>query len=129
MGQPQAGPFPNVSKFNDYFAYLQQQRLPASERYIEPYRHLLPDTGLITLSHGDLHPANILLSVQKPRRVLAIVDWAHAGWYPDYWEYCRAAHTCTWDGDWRNKWIPQFIYPRLQEHEVYAEYVAAIGVF
>ncbi|KAL2142341.1 hypothetical protein VTI28DRAFT_1233 [Corynascus sepedonium] len=23
-------------------------------------------------------------------RVAAIIDWAQAGWYPSYWEWCKA---------------------------------------
>lgn len=41
-------------------------------------------------THDDLVPPNILLSRGANPRVEAIIDWAQAGWYPSYWEYCKA---------------------------------------
>jgi aminoglycoside phosphotransferase (APT) family kinase protein len=54
---------------------------------------MLPDTARICLTHGDLNLANILV-LRSPDgsqiSVSGIVDWEQAGWYPDYWEYCKA---------------------------------------
>ncbi|KAE8401949.1 hypothetical protein BDV37DRAFT_285209 [Aspergillus pseudonomiae] len=41
----EAGPFPNIKEFNDWFSTLPQSRLPASLKYKDPYRDLLPDDG------------------------------------------------------------------------------------
>lgn len=41
--------------FNDWFSCLPQRRLPMSSRYKDPYRGMLPDTGEIKFTHGDLH--------------------------------------------------------------------------
>lgn len=41
-------------------------------------------------TYDDLVPPNILLSRGANPRVEAIIDWAQAGWYPSYWEYCKA---------------------------------------
>ncbi|KAL2169079.1 hypothetical protein VTG60DRAFT_6501 [Thermothelomyces hinnuleus] len=38
-------------------------------------------------THGDLNPSNILV---RGNRVVGIIDWEHAGWYPYYWEYTSA---------------------------------------
>jgi hypothetical protein len=40
-------------------------------------------------THGDLVACNIQL-VPGQAKVAAILDWAQAGWYPAYWEYCKA---------------------------------------
>lgn len=37
-------------------------------------------------THADLVPRNIIV---KNGRVVAIVDWGFAGWYPEYWEYTK----------------------------------------
>jgi aminoglycoside phosphotransferase (APT) family kinase protein len=87
----------------------------------------LPDDRPIKLTHGDLHQGNIIVSTTSPPRVLAVVDWAHAGWYPDYWEYCKACYTSWYGGEWRNQWIPKFLDVQEEEHEVFAEYIMAIG--
>ncbi|KAK2590103.1 hypothetical protein QQS21_012221 [Conoideocrella luteorostrata] len=38
-------------------------------------------------AHADLCPRNIIV---KGGRIVAILDWAFAGWYPEYWDFTRA---------------------------------------
>lgn len=38
-------------------------------------------------AHADLAPYNIIV---RDARVVAVIDWAFAGWYPEYWEYTKA---------------------------------------
>lgn len=38
-------------------------------------------------THGDLNMRNILV---KHGRIVGIVDWENAGWFPEYWEYTKA---------------------------------------
>ncbi|KAF9234106.1 hypothetical protein BU15DRAFT_53040 [Melanogaster broomeanus] len=40
----------------------------------------------VYLTHGDLLPRNILVDGS---RITAIIDWETAGFYPEFWEYCR----------------------------------------
>ncbi|KAN0077622.1 hypothetical protein V8E54_005926, partial [Elaphomyces granulatus] len=65
-----------------------------------PWEPYLPDDEAIALTHGDLHRANILISSTGPPLVVTIVDWAQAGWYPAYWEYCKACHTASYTDEW-----------------------------
>ncbi|KAJ9302907.1 hypothetical protein DTO271G3_281 [Paecilomyces variotii] len=123
----EAGPFPNIKEFNDWFSTLPQARLPESMKYKDPYRDLLPDDGEIKFTHADLHRANIMISSTAPFRVIAIVDWGLSGWYPDFWEYCKACYTCWYESEWREDWIDKFLHPRLQEFLVFSEYCMAIG--
>ncbi|KAJ5289505.1 uncharacterized protein N7443_009758 [Penicillium atrosanguineum] len=46
----------------------------------------------VVFTHDDLVPPNILLSPGTNPVVAAIIDWGQAGWYPAYWEYCKAHH-------------------------------------
>lgn len=39
------------------------------------------------LTHGDLNTANIMV---PDGHVSGIIDWEHAGYYPDWWEYVNA---------------------------------------
>jgi hypothetical protein len=55
--------------------------------------------GVIKLIHGDPHRGNIIVTSTRPPRILAVVDWAHFGQYPDYWEYCKAAYTSSYNGE------------------------------
>lgn len=41
----------------------------------------------ICFTHGDLGVQNILV---RDAKVVALIDWECAGWYPGYWEYTRA---------------------------------------
>ncbi|PLB43311.1 hypothetical protein P170DRAFT_486173 [Aspergillus steynii IBT 23096] len=106
---------------------LPQSRLPASLEYKDPCRDLLPDDGAVTFSHADLHRGNIMISSSAPFRVLAVVDWGQAAWYPDYWEYCKALYTCWYEDEWRRDWVNRFLSPRLLEPQVFSEYTMAIG--
>lgn len=123
---PSAGPFKSIKEFNDWFSALPQRRLPDSSKFQDPYREFLPDDGKIRFTHGDLHRRNIMISATTPR-VLAVVDWAHAGWYPDYWEYCKALYTSHYTDDWRIVWIPKFLDQYTVEFNVFAEYSMQIG--
>ncbi|KZV83136.1 kinase-like protein [Exidia glandulosa HHB12029] len=38
------------------------------------------------LSHADLNWHNMLI---RDGKIVAILDWESAGWYPEYWEYTR----------------------------------------
>ncbi|PMD33308.1 phosphotransferase enzyme family protein [Hyaloscypha variabilis F] len=127
QNMPVDGPFSGVKPFNDWFSSLPQRFLADYQKFQDPMRLLLPDDGAITFTHADLHEENILISQHGPPQILAIIDWGQSGWYPDYWEYCKAAYTCMYSGEWRMQWIPMFLAPRLDEHEAFSEYVMAIG--
>ncbi|KAL2014878.1 hypothetical protein VTN00DRAFT_2403 [Thermoascus crustaceus] len=124
-----AGPFTSARLFHDWLSWLPQSGLPDDLRYNDPYRSLLPDEAEITLTHGDLHRGNIIISNTSPPEVLAVIDWGQAGWYPDYWEYCKACYTSHYGGEWRIRWIPEFISPRPDENEVFVEYIMQLGGF
>lgn len=49
-------------------------------------------------THGDLNPFNILV---QDGRVVSIVDWEFAGWYPNYWEYTSAWFGNVTRTDWQ----------------------------
>jgi hypothetical protein len=48
-------------------------------------------------THADLDPRNILVS---HGRVVAILDWAYSGWYPEYWEFTKAHYNYFPGEDW-----------------------------
>ncbi|KAL2871719.1 aminoglycoside phosphotransferase family protein [Aspergillus lucknowensis] len=127
QGMPPGGPFKSIKDFNDWCSSLPQNWLPDSRKYADLYRPFLPDTGTIKLTHGDLHQGNIMISSTSPPRILAVIDWAHAGWYPDYWEYCKSLYTAKYDGEWRNIWISKFLSPHTAEFGVFAEYIMQVG--
>lgn len=48
-------------------------------------------------THADLAPRNIIV---KDGYVAAIIDWAFAGWYPEYWEYTKANYLMFRGPEW-----------------------------
>lgn len=68
------GPFADEAAFHDY---LLTRRPPAPDE--------VQRTGhAIRFSHGDLALRNIMVDAWG--RLVGLVDWENAGWYPDYWE-------------------------------------------
>jgi thiamine kinase-like enzyme len=128
---PRTGPFNTLNKFYDELERLPQQHLKPHQRYKDPYLQSLPHDSSITFTHADVHPSNIMVSSSRsgPPRVLALIDWGQAGWYPDYWEYCKMCYTTHWEDEWRKIWIPKMITPREDEHYLFAEYTMCIGGF
>jgi aminoglycoside phosphotransferase (APT) family kinase protein len=71
-------------------------------------RSFLRSDHRIVMTHGDLHPRNIM-AVMEPAeevlgrvaaetrtsrvRVVGLIDWETSGWYPEYWEYTKALNT------------------------------------
>ena len=73
----------------------------------DPYTLLLVNILLngmqghgIVLTHGDFAARNILV---RGSEVVGILDWDFAGFYPEYWEFCKA--------HWRTEWHS----PRVKE--------------
>jgi thiamine kinase-like enzyme len=85
---------------------------------------LLPDAGNIFFTHGDLTLGNIIISDGLgPRRIAGIVDWEQAGWYPEYWEYCKLLYGVEYTHEWRSDgWADEVMRPFETEWEVFAEY-------
>ncbi|CAK7246280.1 MAG: hypothetical protein STHCBS139747_007906 [Sporothrix thermara] len=51
-------------------------------------------------THGNLQPENIIVS---GRKVVSIVGWENAGWFPDYWEYTTAWTGCHRHSMWKSE--------------------------
>lgn len=76
----------------------------------------------IVFTHGDLAACNILVTRGANPSVAAIIDWAQAGWYPSYWEWCKAKWVDDMDRatqeNWRKRYLPLVVEP-LPDSTVY----------
>lgn len=61
----------------------------------------------LVLTHGDLSSLNILV---QGDRVVGIVDWETAGWFPEYWEYTTAKYVNPQNPFWAEP-VDHFITP------------------
>ncbi|GAO15683.1 uncharacterized protein UV8b_01542 [Ustilaginoidea virens] len=112
--KPRFGPFPSIPAFHLWLRDgLQLPQCPdhTDDDKWAPIKRMIvmqdrePSPPVFT--HGDLNPFNILV---RDGKIVAIIDWEFAGWYPYYWEY-----TSAWLGNktrqaWQNL-IPKFIDP------------------
>ncbi|XXH00871.1 hypothetical protein Hte_007222 [Hypoxylon texense] len=69
----------------------------------------------IVMTHNDYYPRNILV---RGSEVVAVLDWERSGFYPEYWEYCRA----LWRPDWDSSWMKEGFVDKVLEpyHKEYA---------
>ncbi|GBF61798.1 hypothetical protein TMEN_4316 [Trichophyton mentagrophytes] len=129
---PPAGPFNSVVQPHDWLTMAIKTRIrplwPGKElsEIPDPYRSRLPDDAKVDFTHSDLHPSNIMVS-ETSNKIIAVIDWRQSGWYPDYWEFCKAEYTAEVYGEWMNTYIPIFLkepecleawefYPRFFGH-------------
>lgn len=135
------GPICSETEFNDFLTFNPQRTQSSTIAMIRSY---LQDNHPLVLTHGDLHPRNIMVVTssqphdptesdaphhttndivdQSHTRVVvtAILDWEMCGWYPEYWEYVKALNTITPGGDLGDWWayLPQKIGVWPREHAV-----------
>ncbi|CAA7263959.1 unnamed protein product [Cyclocybe aegerita] len=93
-GRRTFGPFKTVAEFHDHLLEVSKYY---DERNLGTIRSQMSDDCRIVFTHGDLAARNIFV---KGDKVVAIIDWEHAGWYPEYWEYVKAKYTHDMDEDW-----------------------------
>ncbi|KAF8885584.1 kinase-like domain-containing protein [Gymnopilus junonius] len=72
----------------------------------------------LVFTHNDLFPRNIMIE-EKTGKIIAILDWESAGWFPDYWEYCKCINWGAWRVEqkyWKD-WVPRMIPVYAEEAE------------
>lgn len=97
---PRFGPFETVRDFHSWLrngVEMGQDETASINDMIE--RQDKDDWPPTVFTHGDLNPGSILVRGDK---IVGIIDWEFAGWYPHYWEYTSA-------------WLGNFIRPTWRE--------------
>ncbi|KKZ61650.1 hypothetical protein EMCG_03835 [[Emmonsia] crescens] len=82
------------AQFNEFL--LSGNSRPSMEPYVEFVRPMLRENHRIVLTHGDLHPRNILAINDKEGggiRITGLIDWEVGGAYPEYWEFVKSLNT------------------------------------
>lgn len=96
----QSGPIVSEKEFNDF---LLSNPLPRTTKmYLEMMRSRLRDDHKIVLTHGDLHPRNIM--VADDLTITGLIGWEMGGWYPEYWENLKALNTLSATGAEGDDW-------------------------
>lgn len=109
---------PDEQRFNEYLISGLNPKTPPAVR--DAFAAKLCTSHRIMLSHCDLAPRNIIV---RDGRVVALIDWADAGWYPEYWEYVKFFQRNLPDNDF---WCyASEIFPQLYHHEL-VDYIALL---
>lgn len=106
----QFGPFSNVQDFHNHLRqgiYLDPNLDPELQELIIQHQNNWP----LKFTHGDLSSLNILACEDK---IVGIIDWETAGWYPSYWEYTTACQVNPQNYFWRDE-IDKFLEPMPKE--------------
>ena len=74
---------------------------------------MMKDNHSIVFSHGDMHAHNILI---QDGHVVGILDWEMAGWYPEYWEWCKALWAENWEMEGWCTSLKEFLQPYDYEY-------------
>lgn len=79
-------------------------------RFYETYLPRVLQGHRPTLTHGDVQQKNIMIAENASQNKkgersfdITLVDWAYAGWYPDFWEFFCASSPFIffyWEEDW-----------------------------
>ncbi|KAJ4005057.1 hypothetical protein NW752_011574 [Fusarium irregulare] len=80
------GPFHTLREFQEWLV-RPRQRYADMSIYWEQITTQLGDEYPIVFTHGDISSRNVQI---RDGRIVALLDWEWAGWYPDYWDYVFA---------------------------------------
>jgi aminoglycoside phosphotransferase len=108
------GPFKTIEDFHRYL----REGLEDHPQHLPEVRELISRhaeyQSAIAFTHGDLSSLNILVSGDK---VVGIIDWETAGWYPSYWEYTSAWNVNPQNQFWQCE-VEKFLQPLPRELEM-----------
>lgn len=98
------GPFDTEEEFNSWLLSRIVEHLQGNNDRLRRYlteafeKQTREKRHKIVFTHADFHPRNILV---RDGRVVALLDWETAGWFPEYWEFLKAmAAPMEWKTDW-----------------------------
>ncbi|KAI0117738.1 kinase-like protein [Nemania sp. FL0031] len=99
-------------------AFPPREYISIYDRYQPPL--LLPATCDVYFTNGDLDLQHIIIAESGPPRIVGIVDWQQAGWYPEYWEYCKLRLAACYNTDWRESgWVESIMTPYEREWKAF----------
>lgn len=80
------GPFSTMRTFHDWLVRPPRRIEEQSIHWHQITTQLGADYPIV-FTHGDISARNIMV---RKGRVVALLDWERAGWYPAYWDYVFA---------------------------------------
>lgn len=112
--------FSNINQFNDYWINKVKEIMP--NYHILAIKNVLPNNRDIVFSHGDLTTKNIII---KDNKIVSIIDWELAGWYPESWEYFRMLSYSIDNEKWHDS-VNKIIKPYYIDYLMYKHIFACL---
>ena len=106
----EGGPFATEAEWNDFLLSNLMTQCPDVLKSIV-HSQMRTDHDVV-LTHGDLVGVNILV---RDGRIVAIIDWERAGFYPEYFELVRLFRGPNWRIGYYSALVDTF--PRRYEPE------------
>ncbi|KFA75714.1 hypothetical protein S40288_04955 [Stachybotrys chartarum IBT 40288] len=119
------GPLHSIDAFNDLLVAAATRQPYGPQEIIKPPQHdEIPNDGEVYFTHGDLTLNNVLITGSTGSyKVEGIIDWEQAGWYPEYWEYCKMLYAIEIKHEFREAgWAQTIMRPWEDAFETWAEY-------
>lgn len=119
------GPFETIQDFHRHLRNgleAHPEHKPEISELISQQDALQSD---LVFTHGDLSSLNVLASGDK---VVGIIDWETAGWYPSYWEYTTAWNVNPQNQFWQDE-VDKFLQPMHKELEMEKIRLKFFGLF
>ncbi|KAL2760728.1 hypothetical protein ACRALDRAFT_1059516 [Sodiomyces alcalophilus JCM 7366] len=85
VGHVRFGPFNSVEDFHSYLRLGGPLETWTRDPVVKII-HGKSGAYRVRFTHADLNPSNIQY---HNGRIVGIIDWEFAGWYPEYWEYTK----------------------------------------
>lgn len=103
-----SGPFESEAAFHEgLVSVMKEKGYSAWTDMVIRFIEKIPPHRIV-FTHNDIAPRNILV---RDAKVVGIVDWEFAGFYPEYWEYVKAF---CWP-DWQSSWIKEGVLDKILE--------------
>ena len=102
------GPYKDESEFNMALVNVWSANYPDDpfiQLLCQMHSAIMKDHEIV-FTHNDFAPRNILVEGSK---VVAVLDWQRSGFYPEYWEYCKA----LWRPEWDSAWIKEGLVEKV----------------
>ncbi|KAI0146249.1 kinase-like protein [Xylariaceae sp. FL1272] len=100
----------NETALNDWLLSDMFKLTPSSIR--GAFRATLRADHRIVFTDGDLGQRNIMVQDGK---IMGLIDWEFAGWFPEYWEYVLFLKQLQDHADWREYATTIFSQPYYEE--------------
>ncbi|KAM0323031.1 hypothetical protein ACHAQA_009130 [Verticillium albo-atrum] len=112
------GPFANEAEFNQGIIKALRAAKPGEDWVgftCDIFDEVMKGHEIV-MTHNDLDPRNILV---RGSEIVALLDWELSGYYPEYWEYCKAMRRPDWESGWvRDRALEKVIKPYRMEMTV-----------